>query len=169
MNDLAPLLDIKVLGTPRPKGSLRFVSRTYAKEQNDTSPAWRGLVAGAAYRAISDPDSGDLKPGYPYLAAAELHLHLYFVPPKRRPVAPSTRTTGDIDKHARNILDALQDAGVIKDDAQVVDLRVSKRYASVAGARIILWPCSAITNPGPGAEMSFTPAPDPAPRQESLL
>lgn len=136
-----PILDIWVLGTPRPKGSLRFVTRTYAKEQNETSPAWRGRVAAAAHSARRCSCTTACDCGQPYRAAVRVDIDLQFVPPKKRQPSPSTRTTGDADKHARNILDALEDAAVFRDDAQVVDLRVNKRYTTgAAGAHITVWP-----------------------------
>jgi Holliday junction resolvase RusA-like endonuclease len=54
-----------------------------------------------------------------------------FLPALKKPKhqLPITRSAGDIDKHARTILDALQLSGIIADDSQVVDLKVSKRYA----------------------------------------
>jgi hypothetical protein len=144
-------LDIRVLGTPRPKGSLRpFVAtngKPRAREQLAGSPDWRRSVTDTAYQAIrcdcDEPDCTILKPGYPRTGPVKVIIELEFVPPKKRSGPyPHTRTTGDADKHARNILDSLQDAGVVKDDAAVVDLRVTKRWSDtgVAGARIVVWP-----------------------------
>lgn len=143
------LLDIRVLGTPRPKGSLRpFVAangKARVRDQLPGSPDWRRAVTEAAYEKIRcpcrEPDCAVLKPGYPYPGAVGVHIDLYFNPPKKKPGAyPHTRTTGDADKHARQICDALQDARVIKDDAAVVDLTVWKLWADdrPAGARIVV-------------------------------
>lgn len=159
--DLRPLLDIHALGTPRPKGSLRPIvvkpkpgaeqgkAHVVMKEQLAGSPDWRAAVNGAAFTAIRcdcpEPDCQALKPGYPYTGAVKVLVELRFTPPaKPKDPLPKSRTTGDVDKHARNILDALQDAGVVKDDAQVCDLRVTKRYAAgePAGARIVVWPAA---------------------------
>lgn len=48
--------------------------------------------------------------------------------PKTRETWPITRSSGDVDKHARNLLDALVDAGVMRDDSQVIEAVVRKRY-----------------------------------------
>lgn len=152
--DARPLLDIRVLGTPRPKGSLRpFVApsgKARVREQLAGSPDWRRQVADAAWQAIrcrcDDPGCTVLGPGYPYPGAVNVLVELTFTPPKKKPGPyPHTRTTGDIEKHARNIHDALQDAAVIKDDAAVVELLVTKRWAdgAPAGARIMVWAATA--------------------------
>jgi Holliday junction resolvase RusA-like endonuclease len=59
--------------------------------------------------------------------SVEIHLAL----PRKNPrdPFPTNQHTGDIDKHARNILDALADAGVYANDSQVVLLQVVKLYA----------------------------------------
>jgi Holliday junction resolvase RusA-like endonuclease len=49
---------------------------------------------------------------------------------------PSSRKGGDIDKLARAILDALQNAGVYVDDAQVVDLHAHTYYSPTPGVLI---------------------------------
>lgn len=148
---IEPLLSIHVVGTPRPKGSLRHVGNGRMVEQLKHSPDWRRAVVDTANRAIAcdctDPTCHSLKPGYPNEGPVEVQVELLFnkpkSAPKTRPILPTSRATGDADKHARNIFDALQDAGVIKDDSQVVDHHVSKRYCrdgQVPGARIVVRP-----------------------------
>lgn len=51
---------------------------------------------------------------------------------------PVTRNTGDCDNHTKMIMDAAQDAGLLKDDAQIVDLYAFKRYADDYPPGIIL-------------------------------
>lgn len=152
------LLDITVLGTPRPKGSLRPVGHPGRKarlvENRAGSPEWRRLVAGAAHDTICQqpsghpgpchprPVDGQLVTTWPYPGPVTVALQLRFTRPKsapRRITRPATRSSGDADKQARNVLDALEDAGVVADDAQVVTLIVRKVFASPenpAGARI---------------------------------
>jgi crossover junction endodeoxyribonuclease RusA len=148
---LRPILNIQVIGTPRPKGSMRHVGKGRMIEQLADSPTWRRTVAGTAYEAIraachddSHHECTHLQPGYPFTGAVKVLVRLEFVRPKSVKAGglPSTRSTGDIDKHMRNIFDALQDAGVFKDDAQIVDQCSSKRYSvtGVAGAVITVWP-----------------------------
>ena len=142
---MTSLLDVYVVGTPRPKGSLRHIGKGRMVEQLEGSPDWRHEVVSAAHDAIRETAQGDLAVGYPHTGAVAVRIRLFFNKPKSAPktreILPSTRSTGDSDKHARNIFDALQDAGVIKDDAQVVDHHVSKRYCrpgQVAGAQIVV-------------------------------
>lgn len=44
------------------------------------------------------------------------------------PRYPTGHNTGDLDKHARLVCDALQDAGVLPDDCIVVELNLRKAY-----------------------------------------
>lgn len=143
-----PILDVFVAGTPKPKGSLRHVGKGRMVEQLAGSPTWRGTVrevAHGAARCCADPTCGHLKAGYPNTGGVEVRAVLFFAKPKSAPktrdILPVTRSTGDIDKHARNLLDALVDAGVLRDDSQVIDLTVSKRYCrdgETPGARIVI-------------------------------
>lgn len=48
--------------------------------------------------------------------------------PKRRQTWPITRSSTDIDHHARACLDSLSESGVIKDDSQVIELSIRKVY-----------------------------------------
>lgn len=167
--DGAVLLAVRVPGTPRPKGSLRFVTRTYAREQVAGSPDWRAAVVHAAHEAIRagchDGPAGactHLAPGFPHEGPVRVAIALDFTPPKKRPPLPTSVRSGDVDKHARNILDALQDAGVVRNDAQVVDLTVRKRYTDgAAGAVITVWAVAlaAAGEPGTRGRDVWTPSP----------
>jgi crossover junction endodeoxyribonuclease RusA len=122
----ADLLNIVVEGRPYPKGSLRHVGGGRLVEQLTGSDPWRKAVAAAAKRAVVG------KPQFPLVKpnAVSVDIHLTFNRPKSTPLGrgPVTRSTGDIDKHCRNILDALTDAGVFEDDSQVTVLFAHKRY-----------------------------------------
>lgn len=48
--------------------------------------------------------------------------------PKRRRTWPITRSSTDIDHHARACLDSLSESGVIKDDSQITELTIRKVY-----------------------------------------
>ena len=139
------LLDTYVVGTPRPKGSLKSYGKGRMVESIEGSPDWRRAVAETSHIAIKETEDGGLRVGYPFDGPVVVNVRLFFKKPvsapKNREILPSTRATGDSDKHARNIFDALQDAGVIKDDAQIVDHWVSKRYCrqgQVPGAQILV-------------------------------
>jgi Holliday junction resolvase RusA-like endonuclease len=116
---------ITVHGQPKPKGSLRHVGKGRMVEQLAGSKPWRQTVAWAAREArgesatITDPAAVSIVVTVAKPKSA----------PKTRRTWPSTRSSGDADKHARNVLDALVDAAVIADDSQVVDLTVRKVFA----------------------------------------
>lgn len=90
------------------------------------SKNWRRLMAYEAGKAMAG-ESGPLVG--PVAVAAVFHL----------PVADVTAgRTGDLDKLARNLLDALQDAGVYTDDVQVRPLIVDKVSAGERGPGVDL-------------------------------
>lgn len=117
-------LTFRVTGTPAPKGSLRHVGNGRLVEQVKGSAPWRKAVAAAA------SDAADVYDVLTLTGPVEVCVDVVVARPRSalRRVWPITRSSGDIDKHARNILDALVDAGVIRDDSQVVSLNVSKTY-----------------------------------------
>ncbi|GAA4681249.1 RusA family crossover junction endodeoxyribonuclease [Phytohabitans rumicis] len=170
MTTVDPILDIRVIGTPRPKGSLKpFIAgngKPRVREQLEGSGDWRQDVITAAHEAIrccDDPTCSKLRDGYPFTGECTVVIKLGFRRPKARRAYPHTRTTGDADKHARNVLDALQDAGVIKDDAAVIDLVVAKRYVDGApGARITVY-AGATDFLGEPVTPAAPPAPAPKP------
>lgn len=122
-----PLI-VRADGTPAPKGSLRHVGHGRLVEQVKGSSPWRARVAAAGVAALGARASFV---GPVQVAAVVSVPHL-----KTRRTWPITRSSGDIDKHARNILDALVDARVLTDDSQVVKLTVWKKYDERPGAYI---------------------------------
>lgn len=143
------VLTVHIVGTPKPQGSKRaFVvpgkgdRKARAIIVDDASAGkgkgrgahadWRGSVTVAAQRAMGLTDD-DADAFEPLRLAGPLAVRLVFALP-RPSSAPKTRRTwpsgrvGDVDKLARSVLDALSDAGVWLDDAQVVELTAVKDY-----------------------------------------
>lgn len=125
---MAPLLTFNVLGTPAPQGSkIPRVSKNgkpYVQEQNaQAQKNWRQDVLAAASLARQAA-------GLETLDGA-VWVDIEFRMP--RPVSvkrtyPCVKPDGD--KLQRNTWDALVQAGVIRDDALIVNWRASKRYAT---------------------------------------
>lgn len=145
-------LIITVYGQPAPKGSLRHVGRGRMVEQVQGSKPWRQAVKAAALDARLLDDQLDQRRWHPTITGpvevtVTITVRKPLAAPKNRRTWPATRSSGDTDKHARNILDALVDAAAIRDDAQVVALHVAKTYPNEhidaldsPGARIVITP-----------------------------
>jgi len=150
---------ITIPGDPATKGSLRCVGRPGRPhkliEQLKTSGPWRELVAGwlrvklsvdvEKREAVGAEITFTLRRPRSHYGTGRNALLLK----ASAPAYPTGHDTGDIDKLARLILDALQDAGTIPDDAQIVDLATRKRYPAddpaydvlpYPGVRIRLYP-----------------------------
>lgn len=129
---------IEVLGVPAPQGSKTAVmngGRARVIEGGSATgraahKAWRTAVAETAREAWAD------RPPIDGPCRVEV---LFWMP--RPASAPKWKVWADrkpdVDKLARNVLDALADAGVLRDDARVVDLWVVKLLThTFTGARI---------------------------------
>jgi crossover junction endodeoxyribonuclease RusA len=140
-------LTICVHGTPAPQGSKTRTRYGLRDDNADRLKPWRQSVTWAARDAMTAT-------GW-QTATGPLHvdLTLVFARPKGhhgtgrnadrvRPSAPVwPATKPDIDKCARAILDGLTDAGVWRDDAQVVTLTAGKSYClpgGVPGAVVVV-------------------------------
>lgn len=122
------MIRIHAYGVPQVQGNHRVAKRgKFAKvyDANAELPGWRLLVTTLAREEFGD---------YPMMLGPVLIDVTFWLPrpqgaPKTRDVRPLTRGGGDWDKLARAIGDSLVDAGVMKDDSQIVDAHVIKRYA----------------------------------------
>ena len=131
------MISFQVYGVPVTQGSARAILSRSTKrplliqDRSVELRSWRENVASAAARATKEPLRG----------AVSLALVFDLPAPKSRP--PALRTVRqveewaypwrrpDLDKLARAVLDAL--TGILfLDDAQVVDLRLMKRYGGRA-------------------------------------
>jgi len=132
-------LTITVTGTPAPQGSKRgFVNpktkRVIITEDSAKTKPWRQDVKVAALAAVADrpPFEGPLevtiafalpRPGYHFGTGRNAGV--------LKPNAPMyVEKKPDIDKLTRSTLDALTEARVFKDDAQVAALNLVKGYAT---------------------------------------
>jgi Holliday junction resolvase RusA-like endonuclease len=133
---------IIVPGKPVGKGSLKCVARPGQPhrlvEDNAKAQPWRDTIAAAIRRSWPRDQHAD--PHQPLGAEVTItakrpdgHLgtgrNAGVVKPAYVDTLPATRSSFDIDKLARLVLDAIQDTNVLPDDAQIVDLAVRKRFA----------------------------------------
>lgn len=159
-----PPVTIIVHGRPAPQGSKRgYAIRkngvptgrvAIVEQQHDRVRSWRQAVLGEADRlgfAVLNETDG---PGWlPLDGPLALVMTFYLPRPKshhrtgrnchllRRGAPRLPGAAPDIDKLARATSDALTDAGIWRDDAQVTDCHLSKRYADgdqVPGALITI-------------------------------
>lgn len=148
----APSLTITVHGKPAPQGSKRHVGRGVMVESSKKVAPWREAVKEAALRALEVRSAGCCESRALHRLDGPVALELTFCfdkpasAPKRRTTWPIKRSTFDIDKLQRSTFDALTDAGVFRDDSQVVDVTASKVYTDdlasplrVPGALIRVW------------------------------
>jgi Holliday junction resolvase RusA-like endonuclease len=120
-------LTILVYGEPAPQGSKKFVGMVNGHgmlvESSKKVKPWRQDVVAAAKHAIGDA---------PPLDGAVVVSMVFTLPkpasaPKRRRTWPNKKP--DVSKLARSTEDALVTAGVLKDDARIVEYsRLAKVY-----------------------------------------
>lgn len=122
-----------VVGKPAPKGSLKHVGHGRLVEQVKGSKPWREKVTVAAAQAMDS--TGWVTATGPVEVSA---IVLIERPKTSKQAYPVTRSSGDADKHARNLLDALVDAGILRDDSQIIRLHIEKTHAPRAGAHITI-------------------------------
>lgn len=142
----ADALEFFVPGVPAPGGSKKgFVNpRTkrvvIVDDAGQKNKDWRNSVKFAARDAIHEAFSGPVSLDVTfYMPRPKAH---YRANGELKPSAPRFHTTKpDRTKLLRSTEDALSDAGVWRDDTQVVDGPVRKVYAddvSKTGARIVI-------------------------------
>jgi crossover junction endodeoxyribonuclease RusA len=124
-------LKIIVYGDPAPQGSKRFVGRAAGKgimiEASDKVRPWRQDVKAAAEAVL---DSLGRPP--PFTGPLAVRMVFTFLRPMsvRRTKRPWPSVAPDLSKLCRSTEDALKQAGVIHDDALIVEYtRLAKVYA----------------------------------------
>jgi Holliday junction resolvase len=125
-------IDIVVHGTPAPQGSKRGgfsakTGKTFVYEQNSkTQKSWRQDVIAASVQLREAEDfetlDGSIEVTVEFRVPRPASVNI-----RRRPY-PCVKP--DMDKLLRNTLDGLTQAGIYRDDAQVINLVASKRYAT---------------------------------------
>lgn len=155
---MTPLLTLFIPGIPRPGGSktATVIRRkggeivmkngrplTTTREDSKYGPEWKQTVAFVARQEFT---------GEP--ARVALRVDVTFVMPRLNGhfgtgrnagvlkerfagAYPVGHNTGDVDKLARLVLDALQDAKVMPDDCQVVELTTRKAYVEGPGTDVL--------------------------------
>ena len=140
-------LSFTVAGVAAPQGSKSLLGHGALVESSKRVAPWRADVRAAAMSAMGD--------GWqPLTGAVDVDIEVFLPRPKSHygtgrnaqtvkhtaPTHPTGRNSGDADKIARAILDALTSAGVWRDDSQVVDLGVSKQWATFTPqAKVFVW------------------------------
>lgn len=143
--DPAAVLSFTVPGVPQPQGSKRLLGRRLVESNDATLRPWRTSVTA---HALAAPRDGVL---LPFTGAVAVRVTFRFPRPgghfgsgrnrgRLRGSAPARhRVRPDADKLVRAVCDALTDAGVWRDDAQVAELQAVKVYHDAPGAVIAVW------------------------------
>lgn len=150
--DVAPpaesTITIIVRGTPAGQGQVTFlgVGRGAKHTNEKTLKPWRRAIIDAALAETGRHQCTDpAKRGECAVCRIPVRDHAVFVDvpvaadititvgkpktaPKRTRSYPITRSSTDIDHHARAVLDSLSCAGIFHDDSQVIELTVRKVY-----------------------------------------
>ncbi len=109
------MIEFRVFGQPAPQGS-KTIMRGRLVEANKKLPAWRKAVQEAAEKLDFYSDE-----------PLEVLITFYLAKPKTVKRKHAS-VKPDIDKLIRGTLDPLTQAGVIKDDALVVEVSARKEY-----------------------------------------
>lgn len=142
-----PLLTIEIRGTPVPQGSMNgYVRGGHANlvdQKEKTLRPWREAVRSTAVD-MAGPNWVPIPREQPVRVRAWVALPRPASAPKTRRTWPTGKRSGDIDKLARGLLDALTDAGIWTDDSQVVELHITKDYpahlrANAPGATVCIF------------------------------
>jgi crossover junction endodeoxyribonuclease RusA len=122
----------EVIGSPVPQGSKRTIVNPSGKvsvieSAGEKLGTWRQDVIGEARKVLNGQG--------PIEGPVVLHVTFFVYTPKK-PKSPLPITRPDLDKLERALLDALQAAGMFRDDSQVVSKVGKKRYAYDSAPRV---------------------------------
>lgn len=153
-----PMIRLQVYGTPAPQGSKRHVGGGRMIESSKKVKPWRQDVKAAAEAWLHEN-------GRPVPMDGPLVARMVFTLPKPKS-APKTRRTyadrkPDLSKLLRSTEDALTDAGLIADDARLVEFsRLAKVFPGEDP--------EALTSPGVVIEIEPMGALSPRPLLEGV-
>lgn len=129
MTALADGLVVTVFGKPVTQGSKTRTRWGMRDDNGDRLRPWREAVKQAALDAVGGADSPTWQRlDGPVTVSVVFTFDRPRSAPKSRPCWPTTRSSGDLDKLVRAVFDALTDAGVWRDDAQVVRVQAQKLH-----------------------------------------
>lgn len=144
---------------PRPRAFARKFGNTYSARvyTPGTAEAWKGEIARVAEQH---------RPPVPFTRAVPMAIVFIFARPaghygtgrnadRLKPSAPAGHLCKpDVDNLSKCVMDVLMTLGFFRDDGQVNDLRVRKRWAErgeLAGAEVLMQPADAVNVIGPAA------------------
>lgn len=120
-----PYVELDVTGRPRPQGS-KTSRAGRVLDANPQSRRWRDIVVAEARAQMANQGLQRI------VGPVRVEATFRFLRPTTavglRAAWPFTTATPDLDKLTRAVLDGLQQAGVIRNDCQVVELASKKRH-----------------------------------------
>lgn len=144
---------ITLAGHPAPKGSMKCIGRGGRHqliEDNKRTKPWRTKLAGWLKQRVNASAEPQQPVGVEVTFTLDRPRSHYgtgrnssIVKPAA-PAHPVSHRSGDVDKLLRLVLDALQDAGTLPDDSQVIEVATRKTYPSLraldADSDVLPWP-----------------------------
>lgn len=121
--------EVFVEGIPASQGSHAIIKGRIVQVNSSKHAAWKKAILAEAKKNLPD----DWQP-----FDKAIHLIVHFYVPRGKTVTRKFPTTPiDLDKLVRHVGDSLTQAGIIVDDALIINLVASKSYGDVVtGAKI---------------------------------
>lgn len=148
---------LTIPGTPKPKGSLKCLGRVgkvphqLTEDYRPGQKEWRDRIADTVRRKVRTRYEHGIPVGVEVTFTLPRPKHHYGTGRNANVLKerfawepPTNQGTGDVDKMLRLLLDALQDGGLLANDAQVVDTRAVKVYVNDPLGRALPYPGAVI-------------------------
>ncbi len=164
---------LRVEGRPAPKGSMKCIGargrlhhQLVESDDGGHGRRWRKTLTEAAALLAGKLEDG----GEGGVIVGVLTLLERPAAARNRPL-PTTRNTGDTDKHLRQVLDAGTGAGVYFDDSRVILTIAAKVYADTGppGAIVYVAPVGEDPRRVLGAMLAAAPALHPSATSPTLI